>query len=386
MFPETFSDAGCVGVARQAVDRCRRPGGRAPGRGDELPCLAGEVRLRSFGGGIDIPDQRPCIHDHRRGPGWFHWGEYGGLGHAGYLDAAATEPLLLGGTARIKNPRVDWLDLIGRVHPGTNPKALEAQLQSELHGWLASHLADMSPQEKAVWQKQTLRVSPGGAGFSSLREGLQRGSAAADGHGLLRAVGGLRQHRQPAAGARAENRQQTAVRVALGASRGRLVRNALLESVTLSLIGGAAGVAVAWAGARLILYLAFRMLEGSTWIPVQATPSTLVLLFALGVSLLTGAIFGMAPAWMTSHAEPVEAMRGANREVGGGRHWAQKALVIAQAAVSLVLLSAAAMLGGSLRNLEHQNFGFDPDGRYLVRINSPMLSSHKQEQLVPLLS
>jgi predicted permease len=88
---------------------------------------------------------------------------------------------------------------------------------------------------------------------------------------------------------------------------------------------------------------------------------------------------------MTSHAEPVEAMRGANREVGGGRHWAQKALVIAQAAVSLVLLSAAAMLGGSLRNLEHQDFGFDPDGRYLVYIDSPtVMSNHKQEQLVPL--
>ena len=90
------------------------------------------------------------------------------------------------------------------------------------------------------------------------------------------------------------NRQQTAVRVALGASRGRLVRNALLESVTLSLIGGAAGVAVAWAGARLILYLAFHMMERRTWIPVQATPSTPVLLFALGVSVLTGVIFGIA--------------------------------------------------------------------------------------------
>ena len=81
----------------------------------------------------------------------------------------STEPLLLGGTARIKNSRVDWLDLIGRVRAGTNPKTLEAQLQSELHGWLASHVADMSPQERAVWQKQTLRLSPGGAGFSSLR-------------------------------------------------------------------------------------------------------------------------------------------------------------------------------------------------------------------------
>jgi putative ABC transport system permease protein len=70
------------------------------------------------------------------------------------------QPLLLGTTARIENTRVDWLDLIGRVRPGTNPKALDAHLQSELHGWLASHVADMNPQEKAVWQKQTLRVSP----------------------------------------------------------------------------------------------------------------------------------------------------------------------------------------------------------------------------------
>jgi putative ABC transport system permease protein len=296
----------------------------------------------------------------------------------------ATEPLLLGRTAQIKNTRVDWLDLIGRVRPGTNPKALEAELQSELHGWLASHLADMNPQEKAVWQKQRSRVSPGGAGFSSLRRDYSEGLlllmvtagcvllvACANIANLL-LVRGLR------------NRQQTAVRVALGASRGRLVRNALLESVALSLIGGAAGVAVAWAGARLILYLAFHTLERSTWIPVQASPSVLVVLFALGVSVLTGVIFGVAPAWMSSHAEPVEAMRGANREVGGSRPWAQKALVVAQAAVSLVLLSAAAMLGGSLRNLEHQNFGFDPQDRYLVSINSPILSGHKQEQLVPL--
>ena len=81
----------------------------------------------------------------------------------------------------------------------------------------------------------------------------------------------------------------------------------------------------------------------------------------------------------------MEALRGANHQVsGGGSHRAQKALVIAQAAASLVLLSVAAMLGDSLRNLEHQNFGFDPTGRYLVFIGSPMLANYKQEQLVPL--
>ena len=295
-----------------------------------------------------------------------------------------TEPLMLGTTARIKSTRVDWLGLIGRVRPRTNPRALQAQLQGELHGWLASHLADMNPQEKAVWQKQTLRLSPGGAGFSSFRRDYSEGLlllmitaccvllvACANIANLLLARG-LR------------NRQQAAICVALGASRARLVRNALLESITLSLIGGAAGVAVSWAGARLILHLAFHASERSTWIPVQATPSIPVLLFALGVSLLTGVIFGVAPAWMSSHAEPVEALRGANREVGGGRHSAQKVLVIAQAAVSLVLLSVAAMLGSSLRNLEHQNFGFDQDARYLIQINSLLLSNHKQEQLVPL--
>ena len=116
----------------------------------------------------------------------------------------ATEPLLLGRTAQIKNTRVDWLDLIGRVRPGTNPKALEAELQSELHGWLASHLADMSPQEKAVWQKQTLRVSPGGAGFSRLRRDYGESLLLLMITACCVAVGGLRQHRQLAPGPRAE--------------------------------------------------------------------------------------------------------------------------------------------------------------------------------------
>ena len=71
-------------------------------------------------------------------------------------------------------------------------------------------------------------------------------------------------------------------------------------------------------------------------------------------------------------------MRGANRSAGGRRHWAQNTLVIAQAAASLVLLSAAAMLGRSLHNLEHQDFGFDPGGRYLVTIIT-MLSDSREE-------
>jgi predicted permease len=292
-----------------------------------------------------------------------------------------TEPLIGGATTRLKNPSLGWLDLIGRVRLGTNPKILEAQLQVELHEWLASHAADMYQQEKALWEKQTLHLTPGGAGVSLMRENYKDGLRlllVAAGCVLLVACANIA-NLLLARGLR--DRPQTAIRAALGASRARLVRKALAESLTLSVFGAVAGSAVAYAGARLILHLAFTAPD--TWVPVDSAPSMPVLLFALGISVITGVVFGIAPAWMTSHAEPIEALRGANRSAGGKRHWAQKTLVIVQAAVSLVLLSAAAMLGQSLRNLEHQNFGFDTRGRYLVSIN-PMLSNYKQEQLVPL--
>ncbi len=297
-----------------------------------------------------------------------------------------TEPLIADATSRLKNPRLAWLDLIGRVRPGTNPKSLETQLQVELHQWLASHESDMTSQEKTLREKQILHVTPGGAGVSLMREDYREALwlllmaaacvllvACANIANLLLARG-------------LKDRHQTALRAALGASRGQLVRKALAESLTLSVFGAGAGIAVAYAGARLILRLAIS--RPDTWVPVNPAPSAPVLLFALGISVITGVVFGIAPAWMASRTEPIEALRGANRTVPGrrgalGTAAAQSTLVIVQAAVSLVLLSAAAMLGQSLRNREHQNFGFDTSGRYLVSID-PRISSYKQEQLVPL--
>jgi predicted permease len=180
-----------------------------------------------------------------------------------------------------------------------------------------------------------------------------------------------------------KDRGQTSVRVALGASRQRLVRKALVESMLLAVIGGVLGIAVAYAGTRLILHLAFQIGGPNNYVPIDATPSWPVLLFTLAISMLTGVIFGIVPAWMTSHADPIEALRGANRSVGGHRSWAQRSLVIGQVAMSLVLLSAAALLGRSLRNLEHQNFGFETEGRYIAWIN-PILSNYKPELMEPM--
>ncbi len=294
-----------------------------------------------------------------------------------------SELVIDGATARLKRPNGNFLDLIGRVRPGVDPKALEAKLKVEFHDWLASHVPDMEPGEKQLWQQQTLHLTPGGGGVAAMRDQYQAGLKlllVAAGCVLLVACGNLA-NLMLARGLK--DRAQTSIRVALGASRQRLVKKALVESVMLAVIGGAFGVGVAYAGTRLILYLAFRTGGQVTYVPVDAAPSWPVLLFTLGLSAVTGIIFGIAPAWMTSHADPVEALRGANRSVSGRRSWMQRSLVIGQAAMSLVLLSAAGLLGQSLRNLEHQNFGFETQDRYIAWIN-PLLSNYKPEQMEPM--
>jgi predicted permease len=294
-----------------------------------------------------------------------------------------TELLIDGSTSRLKRPNGNFLDLIGRVRPGVNSKSLEAKLKVEFHDWLASHVPDMEPGEKQLWQQQTLHLIPGGAGVAAMRDQYQDGLKlllVAAGCVLLVACGNLA-NLMLARGLK--ERGQTSVRIALGASRQRLVRRALVESLLLAAIGGVLGISVAYLGTRLIVHLAFQIGGPNNFVPIDATPSWPVLLFTFAMSVLTGVIFGIVPAWITSHADPIEALRGANRSVGGNRSWAQRSLVIAQVAMSLVLLSAAALLGRSLRNLEHQNFGFETEGRYIASIN-PMLTNYKPEQLEPM--
>jgi predicted permease len=313
----------------------------------------------------------------------FYGAKLAGWGMPDFWLPLTTELLIDGSTARLKRPNGNFLDLIGRVRPGVNSKSLEAKLKVEFHDWLASHVSDMEPGEKQLWQQQTLHLTPGGAGVASMRDQYQDGLKlllVAAACVLLVACGNLA-NLMLARGLK--DRGQTSVRVALGASRQRLVRKALVESLLLAVIGGVLGIAVAYAGTRLILHLAFRIGGPNNFVPIDATPSWPVLLFTFAISVLTGVIFGIVPAWMTSHADPIEALRGANRSVGGHRSWAQRSLVIGQVAMSLVLLSAAALLGRSLRNLEHQNFGFETEGRYIAWIN-PILSNYKPELMEPM--
>ena len=175
-------------------------------------------------------------------------------------------------------------------------------------------------------------------------------------------------------------RGQTALRLAVGATRRQIVMQALTESVLLAAGGGIAGLLVAMAAARLLLSLAF---SSARFLPVAVTPSLPVLGFACGVSLLTGIIFGAAPAWLATRTDPAEALRGQGRGGTDRSVSASKILLVVQATLSVVLVAGATMLGRSLNNLEHQDFGYEVPGRVLVSLNSPPIdySSAKLEAL-----
>ncbi len=286
------------------------------------------------------------------------------------------EPLVTPSQTMLEESSLHWLDMIGRVNPGTNISALEAQMQVQLRQYLLSPLGKVEERDKPLVAKQMLHLSHGGSGVQMMRDQYKDGLHLlmwVSGFVLLIACANLANLMLVRSTTR---QQQTSVRSALGAPRGRLVSQALTESIVLALLGGVAGIALAFAGTRIILRLAFP----TEYVPIQAMPSLPVLGFALGVSLLTGILFGVAPAWITARANPVEALRGANRSTGRNAGWGQKSLVVLQAALSLVLLCAAGLLTRSLSNMQHQQFGFTTTSRYIAHID-PQMAGYKPGQL-----
>jgi predicted permease len=134
------------------------------------------------------------------------------------------------------------------------------------------------------------------------------------------------------------------------------------------------------AAARLLLALAFH---SAHFLPISAAPSLIVLAFAFGLALVTGIIFGAAPAWLATRTDPAEALRGSGRGTKDRSSFTRKALLVVQATLSVVLVAGATMLARSLNKLEHQDFGYKVPGRVEVDMNSPP-SSYTQPQLAAL--
>jgi predicted permease len=291
------------------------------------------------------------------------------------------EPVLAGTNSILKQTNA-WLRVIGRLRPGATIDGVRPRLEGIMRQWLLTDfvgddLKEYLPQLRAMAPKQFIRIVPAGAGVGSMKADYKDSLrillivsclvlliSCANIANLLLARGTAR-------------RSQTSVCLALGASRQRLIRQSFTESLVLACMGGATGVLVAYCGVKLMVGLAFHTAH---FVPIDATPSLPILAFAFAVSLLTGALFGTVPAWLTSHANPAEALRGINRTTRDSSSLPQKALLVTQATLSIVLLAGSGLLIRSLQKMEHQNFGFETDHRINISVNAPF-SSYSTEKL-----
>ena len=309
-------------------------------------------------------------------PGFF--GERLGIDEPDFWLPLGAEPRLHGKNALLYHPDQHWLYLIGRLRPGARAAEAEARLNVELKQWWAAQpLPPGGTADAQAMARQHIALTPAGRGIGGMKSEYAdalRILTIASGLVLLIACANIA-NLLLARGMNA--RAQTSIRLALGAQRPRLVRQALTESIALALAGGALGAVFAWAGTRGLLALAFR---GAAYVPIDPRPSALVLAFTFLLSLATGMLFGMLPAWISARFDPIDALRGAGRSSAGGRAWPQRSLVVLQSALSLVLLTGAGLLTKSLGNLENQQYGFAAQDRVVVRV-SPSFVGYTPERL-----
>jgi len=273
-----------------------------------------------------------------------------------------------------------WLYLIGRVKPGVSIPALQDKLRALVRQSFAQTETFSSGEGKQALAKAHVVLTPGGAGIKAMQDeygsnlrllmiiaGLVLLIACANIANLLLVRGMGR-------------KVEMSVRTALGAGRGRIIRQLLTESVVLAGLSGMAGLLVAYAGTKMLLALAFPGVEG---VPIEATPSIAVLGFACGLSLLTGVLFGVAPAWIASQAEPADALRSGTRTTATGASLLQRGLVVLQAGLSLVLLVGAGLFAQSLNKLQNTDMKLESKNRYIAHIN-PQAAGYLQTQIEPL--
>jgi macrolide transport system ATP-binding/permease protein len=284
---------------------------------------------------------------------------------------------VLANVAYVHDPDASWLYIIGRVKPGVAMVPLQQKLSELLRGVYASSRLFTGEAGKALLAKAHVTLTPGGAGIQAMQEqyashlrllmwiaGVVLLIACANIANLL-LVRGM--------GRRAE----MSLRTALGAMRGRIVRQLLTESLLLALLGGITGLALAYEGTRMLMMLAF---PGARNIPIHATPSLMVIGFAFGLSLVTAVLFGTAPAWMAVQAQPAETLRSGTRTTSTGASLLQKGMVVLQAALSLVLLVGAGLFSQSLNKLQSTDLKLESKNRYIVHIN-PQAAGYSQRQL-----
>jgi predicted permease len=274
-----------------------------------------------------------------------------------------------------------FMAMIGRLKFGVSIE----QATAELRVLDRSRVEDMAGLfGNAEWLKARLDVEPAGAGTSLLRERLSRPLlalmamvavllllACINIASLLLARGAARE-------------REIALRAAIGANRLRLWRQVLAESLLLSGGGGIIGIGLAYVGALTLMQilLSGRLIVGlPDQIRLDVQPDLRVLVFTASVAVLTGVVFGLVPAWNASASVRISTLReGGTVGERRSRRRVGRVLVVAQVALSVVMLSAAGLLVSHLSNLRNLNLGFERDSVLLVTLD-PSRSGYERLQL-----
>jgi predicted permease len=284
------------------------------------------------------------------------------------------------GAPYFNDPDTQWAYIIGRVKAGTSVPALQAKASGLLKQQIAPLKTFTDQRAQKVLPRTHVVLTPGGGGIQNMQDGYK------DHLKLLQWIAALV---LLVACANIANlllvrgmsrRAELSIRSALGAQRSRIVRQLLTESVLLSGMGGLLGLAVSYLGAHALLALAFPDQHN---MPVAASPSPMVIGFAFALSLITGILFGLAPALMAARTQPAETLRSNARTTAHGASFLQRSLVVLQAALSLVLLVAAGLFAQSLNKAENVDMKLDATNRYIAHIN-PQAAGYKNTEVEPL--
>ncbi len=275
-----------------------------------------------------------------------------------------------------------FLHMVARRSPQSSLAADQAWLDRQIRDYVhAGEGTSIAPARQQEIERITVRLASAAHGVSRLRS--QYGDSltilmAIVAVVLLIACANLANFLLARAIAR---QRETATRLALGSSRGRIIRQSLLEALLLSLSGGLLGLGLAFTATRALIAFVAR---GATYVPLDASPDSAILLFTLGVSIFAGLLFGLAPALHVARASAMPAMNATSRTAasGGGRtsRWWPQALVTAQIMFCLLLLVGAGLFLRTLRNLQNQDFGFERT-HLLVADFAPDLAGYRPAQI-----
>ena len=262
---------------------------------------------------------------------------------------------------------VDWLNPFGRLKPGVSVARATSGLQSLFHS-IQTQLAMELGLGKASWRQEWVEANlvliPGGAGLSALRRQYSGALSILMGMVGLVLLIGCANVANLLLARTAARRREIALRLAIGAGRARLVRQLLVESLMLSALGGALGIAVSyWAGASLLPFIS----AGRPLIHLDLSPDWHVLGFTALISIATAVLFGLAPAMNGASVDLSSSLKQGGRGVSPSQRFT-RALSVAQLALSLVLLAGAGLLARTLRNLDNIDHGFQRDRVYTVSL------------------